>query len=270
MIERIQTWLDIHPRIRLLGRVFTAAVASLIYLGIFTAGFALIGAVVAGLIILIVNLAGPLTFTSFDEVWGAWGGFLSLGAFVGAIGGIIRTLILMFRGGPYERRSRDRIASDLIAQAVVAQRIGAESINLELGLLGGGDMHYSYTVKLVGGPSAGDQAFDRLTVLLANPSLTATIFEAGAQRDSWYQQISRAAEEIVIRSAAVGVAADTATLIASAAERARTILAEVDEQVMGGLRSELLAAGSIRSRRIHALMRPAKQEQPESEALVGS
>lgn len=268
MINRIQTWLDIHPRTRFLSRVATATVASLIYIGIFTAGFAILGAVAAGLIILLVNLAGPIPFTSFDEAWGAWSGFLSLGAIVGAIGGLIRTLMRVFHEDRSERRSRAVIASDLVAQAVVAQRIGAEDVDLQLGILGGGDMDWSYTVTLRGGPSAADQAFDRLTVQLANPSLTSDDWLGYEQRRAWFEEISRTAEEIVIRRAAAGAAtADAAALITAAAQRARAILAEVDDLVMTAMCAELRAAGSIRSARIQTLMRPAVEERVPAEAL---
>lgn len=268
MINRIQTWLDIHPRTRFLSRVTTATVASLIYIGIFTAGFAILGSVAAGVIILLVNLAGPIPFTSFDAAWGAWAGFLWLGAIVGAIGGVIRSLMRVFREDRAERRSRAVIASDLVAQAVVAHRIGAEDVDLQLGILGGGDLDWSYTVTLRGGPSAADQAFDRLTVQLANPSLTSDDWLGYEQRRAWFEEISRTAEEIVIRRAAAGAAtSDAAALITAAAQRARAILAETDDLVMTAICAELRAAGSIRSARIQALMRPAVEERVPAEAL---
>ncbi len=268
MTDRIQTWLDAHPRTRFTGRIAAVSVAALLYIGFFAFGFGILGAVAAGLVILVVNLAGPIPFTSFDEVWGAWSVFLWLGAIVGAIAGLIRTLLRVVRTDPTERRGRAVLARDLVAQAVVAQRIGAEDIDLQLGIIDGGDVQWSQTVTLAGGPSAADQAFDRLTVQLANPSLTSQDWLGYEQRRAWFEEISRTAEEIVIRRAAAGSAtADAAALITSAAQRARTILEETDDLVMTAIRAELRTAGSIRTARFQSLMRPVVEERVEAEAL---
>ncbi|WP_337007272.1 hypothetical protein [Microbacterium sp. LB12] len=268
MIDRIQTWLDIHPRTRFTGRITAASLAALLYVGLFTVGFAILGAVAAGVLILVVNLAGPIPFTSIDAVWGSWAGFLWLGAIAGAIVGLIRTLMRVVRTDPSEHRNRTVIIRDLVAQAIVAHRIGAESVDLRLGLLDGGDLRWTRSISLVGGPSASDQAFDLLTVQLANPSLTATDFLGDDQRRTWFEVISRTAEEIVIRRAAEGSAtADAAAIITSAAQRARTILDETDDLVMTAIRAELRTAGSIRNRRFQTLMRPVVEERVEAEAL---
>lgn len=268
MTDRIQTWLDFHPRTRFTGRIAAVSAAALLYIGFFAFGFGILGAAAAGLVILVVNLAGPIPFTSFDEVWGAWSVFLWLGAIVGAIAGLIRTLMRVVRTDPTERRGRAVIARDLVAQAVVAQRIGGEDIDLQLGIIDGGDVQWSQTARLAGGPFAADQAFDRLTVQLANPSLTSHDWLGYEQRRTWFEEISRTAEEIVIRRAAAGSAtADAAALITAAAQRARTILDETDDLVMTVIRAELRAAGSIRTARFQTLMRPVVEERVEAEAL---
>ena len=267
MIDRIQTWLDFHPRTRFTGRVAVASAAAVVYIGFFTVGFGILGAVGAGLIILVVNLAGPIVFTTFDAVWGAWAGLLWLGAIAGAIVGLIRTLMRVLRTDPSERRSRAVIARDLVAQAVVAQRIGADHTDLQLGILGGGDLRRFYTWTLAGGPFAADRAFASLTVQLANPSLTATEY-LGDQRRTWFEEISRTAEAIIIHRAAEGSAtADAAALITSAAQRARTILAETDDVVMTAIQAELCTAGSIRNARFQTLLIPAVEERVAAEAL---
>ncbi|MFH8253082.1 hypothetical protein ACH3VR_22130 [Microbacterium sp. B2969] len=269
MIDRIQTWLDLHPRTRFTGRATTATVAALLYIGIFTVAYGVLGVVAAGLIIAVVHLAGALAFTSVDAVWGAWTAFVGLGAIVGAIIGLIRALLRVVRDDPDERRSRTIIARDLVAQAVVARRIGAETVALQLGILGGGDMRWSYTVRLNGGPSTADQAYDRLTVQLANPSLVAgTDFRVDEQRRSWFAEISATAEEIIIHRAVEGsAAADISSVIASAAQRARAILAETDGLFMTAIESELRTAGSIRSARFHALLGSAVESPATAEAL---
>ena len=268
MIHRIQTWLDIHPRTRFLSRVTTAIVASLIYIAFFTVCFAILGAAAAGLVILLVNLAGPIPFTSFDTVGGAWSGFLWLGAIVGGIAGLIRTLMRLLGTDSTEQRDRTVIARDLVAQAVVAHRIGAEDIDLQLGLVDGGEVEWSYTVALVGGPSAADQAFDRLTVQLANPSLTSRDWLVYKQRRAWFEEISRTAEEIIIRRAAGGSAtADIAEIITAAAQRARQILSETDDVERSVIEAELRTAGSIRGTRFQTLMRPMVEDRLEAEAL---
>lgn len=267
MTDRIQTWLDSHPRTRFAGRIVAVSAAALLYIGFFTVGFGILGAVAAGLVILIVNLAGPIPFTSIDEVCGAWSGFLWLGAIVGAIAGLIRTLLRVVRTDPTERRGRAVIARDLVAQAVVARRIGGAVIDLQLGILGGGDMRWANDMRINGDLSAADDALDRLTVQLANPSLIGTDWLGDKQRGAWFEEISRTAEEIVIRRAVEGAAtADAAALITAAAQRARTILDETDDLVMTAIRSELRTAGGIRGTRFLALMRPVG-ERVGAEAL---
>ena len=97
MTDRIQTWLDSHPRTRFTGRIAAVSAAALLYIGFFTFGFGILGTAAAGLVILVVNLAGPIPFTSFYEAWGAWSVFLWLGAIVGAIAGLIRTVMRVVR-----------------------------------------------------------------------------------------------------------------------------------------------------------------------------
>src|SRR5699024_6090278 len=133
--------------------------------------------------------------------------------------------------------------------------------DLQLGILDGGDMRWTNDMRVNGDISAADAALDRLTVLLANPSLTGPDLLGDEQRRAWFEEISRTAEEIIIRRAAEGSAtADAAALIASAAQRARTILDETDDLVMTTIRAELRTAGSIRGTRFLALMCPVMAE----------
>lgn len=270
MIERIQIWLDARPRTRFTLRTAAASVAALLYVGVFAFGFGIAGVIVAGLVIIAVNVAGPIEFTSIDVVWGAWATSLSFGAIIGAIAGVIHTLRRLLRTDPDEHRSRTVIARDLVAQAVVSHRIGAEYVRLQLGLLGGGGVWWIRTSPQPGGPSATDQAYDRLTVAMANPSLTSIDIRV-EQRRTWFAEISRLAEEIVILGAAAGITEDDhAELIRGAARRAHTILAVEDDLVMTAIRAELRVAGSIRSDRVQTLLGSVPEEPATAGALVAN
>ena len=250
MIDRIQTWLDVHPRARLVGCAIATSAASLLYVAFYTFGFGVIGMVTAAAIILVVNLAGPIPFTSHDAVWGAWAGFLYLGAIVGASVGLIRTAIRVLPTGQPGWLTREEFARGLVAHAVVAHRIGAARIDLRLGILSGGVVNWSFPM-FAGGPLASE-AFDRLTVQLANPS---SLSNDGFTGRTSFDEITRRAEEIVIRDAMEGVSVvSTAELIEGAARRARMILDEVGDEALLAIEAELLRAGRIRERRFLELL----------------
>jgi hypothetical protein len=262
MIDRVQSWLDLHPHVRHSARIAGASFALLLYVAVIAAGFGVLGAVAAGVIIFVVNMAGPIDISSIsaNAVWGGWTSFVAVGAILGAVAGIIRTVMRVLRDDPHEHRSRAVLTRDLVAQAVVATRIGGEHVDLHLGVIGGGSMGWHYPVAYIGGTSDADPSYDRLTVQLANPSLAAADLP-WHQRQEWFEEISRTADEIVINGVAQGaVEDDPAELIRGAARRARKILDETDDQVQTAIEAELRAAGHIRSARLQALLGPAASD----------
>lgn len=255
MIDRIQTWLDAHPRARFTGRLSWTTVVTLIYAVVIATVSGFLGALVGAAIILIVNLAGPLSYTSLDDVWGSWMVFLSLSAIVGALVGLGWNLMRMLRTDTKEHRTRATVARDLVTQAVVADQVGFEDLDLQLGIFEGGTVEWTYSVRLNDGKSTTDVWFDHLTVQLANPSLTGDNFIGWDQRRAWFAEITRIVDEIIIHRAAEGIdTVDAASLTAAAAQRARGILAETDNAAREAIETELRAAGRMRGERFQTLL----------------
>lgn len=267
MIDRIQSWLDSHPRICLSASLAAGVVASLFALVVGMTAFGALAVIATGALLvsvsfLIVFLSGDMagSLEAIAAAEGKWMVLLGLGAIAGMIVGGVRTLHSVLRTDPDEYRDRTVLVRDLVAQAVVAQRTGATNVGLR-GFTFIGDIRLTYSWAHGDGRSDTDRAFDLLTVQLANPSLTATDYRGDDQRRTWFAVITETAEEIIIRRAVEGSTVnDAASLIANAAQRARMILAETPDPVLKAVEAELCAAGRVRSARLRTLLGPESVE----------
>lgn len=256
MIDRIQTWLDARPCVRFVGTLL----AGFMYLWLIVFRFATLGVCVAAVSILVLNLA------SSDPIWVGWAEYLLPSAITGAGIGLFALMYKAHTEGPV-RLARAAVAHDLVAQAVVAQRIGAERIDLRMGIPSGGRVGWSLPAALINEPLTADGAFERLTVLLANPLANDDRW-SGRRRSSRFEEVSSVTDEILIRDAVHGVTAvSAAELIEGAARRARMLLDEVDDEVIAAIEAELLCAGRIRERRFLELLGAGEASRAGAEVL---